>query len=119
MMEFMLRNGYNANQCKMGQNGARVHVPYRTLHRWWRHFQWWGEVPIGTRRRRKREPSCRGKMTTSVRLYLKRLVDNDPSLFLDEMQSGIKHEFNHRSTASAQSIVCSQRADVMAAWATL
>ena len=54
MMEFMLRNGYNANQCKMGQNGARVHVPYRTLQRWWRHFQWWGEVPIATRRRRKR-----------------------------------------------------------------
>ena len=115
----MLRNGYNANQCKMGQNGARGHVPYRTLHRWWRHFQWWGEVPIATRRRRKREPSCRGKMTTSVRLSLIRLVDNDPSLFLDEMQSGIKHEFNHRSTASAQSIVCSQHADVMAAWATL
>ena len=99
-MEFMLRNGYNANQCKMGQNGAPVHVPYRTLQRWWRHFQWWGEVPIATRRRRKRGPACRGRMTMPVRLYLKRLVDNDPSLFLDEMQSGIKHEFNHRYSIS-------------------
>lgn len=39
-------------------------------------------------------------MTEPVRQCLKRLVDDNPNLFLDEMQMGLKHEFNHRFTIS-------------------
>ncbi len=45
-------------------------------------------------------------MTKPVRQCLKRLVDDNPSLFLDEMQTGLKHEFNHRFTTTQSTVVC-------------
>jgi hypothetical protein len=63
-------------------------------------------VPIATRRRHKRDSSGQRKMTEPVRQCLKRLVDDNPNLFLDEMQTGLKHEFNHRFTISTIHRVC-------------
>lgn len=45
-------------------------------------------------------------MTKPVRQCLERLVDDNPNLFLDEMQTGLKHEFNHRFTISTIHRVC-------------
>mgnify|MGYP004176668337 CR=1 FL=1 len=53
-----------------------------------RHFLWWGETPAATAQRRKRRP-FRGKTSPlphPAKQYLKKIVDDNPALYIDEMQ---------------------------------
>ena len=96
MISFMLRNGLSAYEAANKKNGARHDVPRRTLSRWMRHFLWWGETPAATAQRRKRRP-FRGKTSPlphPAKQYLKKIVDDNPALYIDEMQQELRRQFN-------------------------
>ena len=96
----MIENNATPGQAFHKQQGQpkKDIVCERTLRRWLNHFKWWGETPCATRKR-LREKNYRvgqNKMTSSMKDYLKYIVDLDPALFLCEMRdklyarSGVK-----------------------------
>ena len=94
MILFMLKTGLSAFQACENKKGAPIWVSYTTLRRWKIHFDWYGETPWSTAERNKgRELTGRNKMTPSEQRHLKKIVDKNPGLFLDEMQEALKRKF--------------------------
>jgi len=89
MLAFMEEKNLSARQVAMGKNGAPHTVPKSTLHRWWHHYQMWGETPSQTSKRPYIHQG-RNSLGNGVGERIVHLLDNDPSLYLDEIQ-GIIH----------------------------
>jgi transposase len=81
-------NNYSSRQA-----GRALKVPYRTLSRWFRHFQLFGETPAITANRNSRFGCLRKKyrrlVTPQVIACLRILVHQTPWMFLDEFRDSI------------------------------
>ena len=70
-------------------------VPIRTLQRWYAHFSQFGEYPFETKRRQKRVRRQLKKfkvtkvVTNNIISSIKRIVDNNPEFYLDEIQTSL------------------------------
>ena len=47
----MIKNDLGPNQAFDGENDTPGPIPRATLYRWWKHFEWYGELPVRTRKR--------------------------------------------------------------------
>ena len=70
-------------------------VPIRTLQRWYAHFSQFGEYPFETKRRQKRVRyqlknfKVTKIVTNNIISSIKRIVDNNPEVYLDEIQTSL------------------------------
>ena len=96
MLVFMIENNYTAWQACDGKNRARHHIPQSTLRRWKRHYDWWGETPIATARRRgfRKLTGRSGSMPEDHQQALKKIVDENPGYYVDEMQRDLQRVVN-------------------------
>ena len=102
MLVFMDRNNLTATQACDKKNGARHHVPYETLRRWWKHFELWGETPFQTARRTSIRFG-KDRLDPGIGERIIQLLEEDSSRYLDEIQDCLINEFQvryHTSTIS-------------------
>jgi hypothetical protein len=74
------------------KNNPACNVQYSTLTEWWRHWEQYGELPGETARRHKREKRKRAnrkKVTAPMKAHLQRLLEDQPDLYLDELQDSL------------------------------
>ena len=97
VLSYIVTTGLGPTDIADGKNGCPVSVPRTTIQRWWMHFKMFGEAPEVTRKYAVR---CRKKLVRRDHIELiKSLLDDDPTLFLDEIQDRI-----HRMTRMRYSI---------------
>ena len=85
MLAFMDQTGLSAYHAAGGKNNAPHKVPRSTLQHWWEHYELWGETPIQTSKRPFMTHG-RDSLQGGIGSRILDLVDNDPSLYLDEIQ---------------------------------
>jgi hypothetical protein len=87
MITFMVQKGLTARQACDGKKGAPYEIKYSTLQRWWYFYRFWGLTPAMARAKfGYRFNSGQRAMARKDTLALKRIVDANPSLFIDEMR---------------------------------
>ena len=95
-------NNLTATQACDKKNGARHHVPYETLRRWWKHFELWGETSFQTARRTSIRFG-KDRLDPGIGERIIQLLEEDSSRYLDEIQDCLINEFQvryHTSTIS-------------------
>jgi len=77
-----------------GKNGAPHALPRQTLYRWKKHFDWFGETPQETMQRTggNRFGGKKG-INYTVQQKIKQIIDDDPSLYLDEIRKKLHDAF--------------------------
>ena len=94
LLLFMINNKLKPYQASNNQLGAPIKASTSTLRRWWKHFQWYGETPFATAKRNKfKRLRGKTKMKQVHKMFLKYVVDQNPGLFLDEMQQALLQKF--------------------------
>lgn len=74
----------------------KVHI--RTLHRWWHHYEEWGELPVETSRKKHkytklmRQFGRTRKITNELLSTIKAIIEEDPELYLDEIASELARQ---------------------------
>ena len=89
-----------------GKNGAPHAIPYTTLRGWKDHFDWFGECPASTSKRMLDlygTEQLRGRKVTTwaVKERIKAIIDEDPSLFLGEIRTQLRADFNKTFSISS------------------
>ena len=92
MLAFMDYTQLSPYECAMGKNNAPNIVPRSTLRDWWKHYLQWGETPFQTDQRPFMKQGSRDSLTGGIGTRILSLIDNDPSLYLDEIQAIIFSE---------------------------
>lgn len=87
--------GISPSAASGGKNGAPHAIPRQTLYRWKKHYDWFGETPQETMRRHQGD-TLGGKRVTNyvVKRKIKDLLDENPSLYLDEVRAKLHGVFN-------------------------
>jgi len=75
-------------------------IPVTTLQRWKTHYLWWGETPAETRANRRYKRNGSKSMQGRHIKYLKKLVLDEPGLYLDQFRHRMNAKFNKNWSTS-------------------
>lgn len=92
--------------------GDACYAPSRAvLYRWRKHYEAWGEPRCDTVERLKamKKRWRKGATTPSVVAKLKEIVDENPELYIDEMQTRIQAAFGYAPSLSTISRILNRR----------
>ena len=101
MLAYLDQNNLTPTKACEGKHGAPHSIAYETLRRWWKHFLLWGETPFETARRPGIRYGERTRLDPGIGDRIIAIIDEDPSLYLDEIQNILVEEFGkkyHTST---------------------
>lgn len=86
--------GLSPAEAADGKYGAPHALPRQTLYRWKNHFDWFGETPHETMERTSGNvfPGKKG-INFTVQQKIKQIIDDNPSLYLDEIRKKLHDAF--------------------------
>ena len=95
-IEERLISGIDSTVVEVLKNAkAEFNVPMRTLRRWYKHFTEFGEYPFETKKRERlicrhlKKYKVTKIVTKSIIASVKRIVDDHPEFYLDEIQTSL------------------------------